>query len=182
MLRLSISDGIEASHTHNLAYRVPAPIVGVRVGAQYATEVRLEPEFISSFALLAPLVYTEGLDGAGNGDVNAHVEAGECIVAAEHTLDDLVGGCLTVLLVGQCVYIGCEAGRGRGIDAGDMVVDARLEVTHGSEKDSLRRGGGGDLPVSQCFLSSASADGRDLGVRVREETRVSRYGHQLTRV
>lgn len=127
MLRLSISDGIEASHTHNLADGVPAPIVGVRVGAQYATEVCLEPEFVGGFALLAPLVHTEGFDGAGNGDVNAHVEAGECIIAAEDALDDLVGGCLTVLLVGQRVYIGCEAGRGRGIDAGDMVVDACLQ-------------------------------------------------------
>lgn len=127
MLRLSVSDGIEASHTHDLAYRVSAPIVGVRVGAQYATEVCLEPEVVSRFALLAPLVHTESLDGAGNGDVNAHVEAGECIVAAEHALDDLMGGCLAVLLVGQRVYVGGEAGRGRGIDAGDMMVDACLQ-------------------------------------------------------
>jgi hypothetical protein len=59
--------------------------------------------------------------------VDAHVKAGEGIVAAVDSLNNLMGGCLTVFFVGQRVYIGSETGRGGGIDTSDMVVNSCLE-------------------------------------------------------
>lgn len=82
MLRLGISNGVEPAHAHDLADGLAAAVVGVRVGAQHAAEEGLEPEVVGGLALLAALVDAVGLNGAGDGDVDAHVEAGEGIVAA----------------------------------------------------------------------------------------------------
>lgn len=59
--------------------------------------------------------------------MDAHIKAGKGIVAAVNPLDNLVGRCLPMLLVGQCVYIGGEAGRRGGIDTGDMMINTYLK-------------------------------------------------------
>lgn len=43
-----------------------------------------------------------------------------------YTLDDLSRLCLSMLFVGECVYVCGQAGRGGGIHAGDMMVYANL--------------------------------------------------------
>jgi len=70
---LGISDRVEAPNAHDLANSVSAPIIGVRVSAQDATEVCFEPELLGSFTLLASLVNAKGFDGTRNSDMNAHV-------------------------------------------------------------------------------------------------------------
>ena len=89
MFSLSISDRIEAPHPHNLANGVATAVISVRIGAQDATKVCLEPEFVSGFTLLASLIDTECLDGTWNRDVNAHIETGEGIVAAVYPFRNL---------------------------------------------------------------------------------------------
>ncbi len=128
VLRLGVGNRIETSHTHDLSYGVSAAVVGIRVGAQDAAEIGLEPQIIGSLALLSPLIYAVALDGSGDGDVDAHVESREGIVATIESFDDLVGGSLAVIFVGEGVYIGSQAGGGGGIYACDMVINARLSA------------------------------------------------------
>ena len=82
MLRLSVRHGVKSPHSHNLPNSLSATVVGIRVGTEHTTQVRLEPELIRSRLLLAALVNTVGQDGTGNGNVHAHVETGEGIVTA----------------------------------------------------------------------------------------------------
>lgn len=126
VLCLCIRDGVKTPHTHDLANSITATVVGIRISAKNTAKVGLEPQVVSGLALLAPLVDTEGLNRAGNSDVDTHIEAGEGIVAAVNSFDDLMGGCLAMLFVGECVYVGRETGRGGGIDASDMMVDTCL--------------------------------------------------------
>ena len=126
MLGLGVGDGVETSHAHNLPDGVAASIIGVGVGAQNATEICLKPEIVGGLPLLAPLVDAVALDGSGDGNVYAHVEARKSIIAAVEALDYLVGGGLAMVLVGEGVDVGGQAGGGGGVYAGDMVIDARL--------------------------------------------------------
>jgi hypothetical protein len=82
VLALCGSDGVEAAHAHNLLDGVAGAVVCVRVGAQNAAEVGLKPQVVCGDALVAALVNAVALDGAGDVDLDAHVEAGESIVAA----------------------------------------------------------------------------------------------------
>lgn len=56
------------------------------------------------------------------------------------TLDDLGRLCLSMLLVGECVDVCSQAGRGGGIHAGDMVVYANLMQCQSMVLDRLRSG------------------------------------------
>jgi hypothetical protein len=82
VLALGARDGVEAAHAHDLLDGVAGAVVGVRVGAQDAAEVCLEPELVGGYALVAALVDAVALDGAGDVDLHAHVQAREGIVAA----------------------------------------------------------------------------------------------------
>jgi hypothetical protein len=82
VLALGGSDGVKAAHAHNLLDDVAGAVVGIRVGAQNTAEVCLEPQVVCGDTLVAALVNAVALDGAGNVDLDAHVEAGEGIVAA----------------------------------------------------------------------------------------------------
>lgn len=147
VLALGAGDGVEAADADNLLDGVAGAVVGVRVCAQDAAEIGFEPQLVGGYALVAALVDAVALDGAGDVDLDAHVEAGEGIVAAGGVLvgvecaecrvqsagggripvearDDL--GLLVVGRVGEGVDVGGQAGRGRGVDARDVVVDARL--------------------------------------------------------
>ena len=145
VLALRGSDGVEAAHAHNLLDGVAGAVVGVRVGAQNTAEVCLEPQVVCGDALVATLVNAVALDGAGDVDLDAHVEAGEGIVAAgQGSVSAVQGGAemglragvpvqagddlvlLVVGRVGEGVDVGGEAGRRRGVYAADMVVDADL--------------------------------------------------------
>jgi hypothetical protein len=82
VLALGARNGVESAHANNLLDGVAGAVVGVRVGAQDAAEVRLQPELVCGYALVAALVDAIALDGAGNVDLHAHVQARESIVAA----------------------------------------------------------------------------------------------------
>ena len=82
VLALGACDGVEAAHAYDLLDGVAGAVVGIRVGAQDAAEVRLEPELVGGYALVAALVDAVALDGAGDVDLHAHVQAREGIVAA----------------------------------------------------------------------------------------------------
>lgn len=56
------------------------------------------------------------------------------------TLDNLGRLCLSMLLVGECVYVRSQAGRGGGIHAGYMVVNANLMKCQSMVLDRLRSG------------------------------------------
>lgn len=59
--------------------------------------------------------------------MDAHVEARESIVARVNALGDLATGRRPlVLVVCQGVDIGSQAGRGRGIYTGDMMIHANV--------------------------------------------------------
>jgi hypothetical protein len=82
VLALCARDRIEPPHANNLLDGVAGAVVGVRVCAQDAAEVRLQPELVGGYPLVAPLVDAVALDGAGDIDLHAHVQAREGIVAA----------------------------------------------------------------------------------------------------
>jgi hypothetical protein len=124
---LGISDRVETANTHNLANSVSTPVIGVGVSAQDATEVCFQPEFLSSFTLLASLVNAKGLNRAGNGDMNAHIQTREGIVAAVNSLNNLMGGRLAMFFISQCVYVGGKTGRGRSINTSNVVIYSYLE-------------------------------------------------------
>lgn len=126
MLGLGVGDGVESSDGHDLHDGGAGSIVGIRVGAQHAAEVRLEPQLVGRFSPLASFVDTVALDGAGEGGVHTHVDSGEGIVAAVGALEGLVRRRLPVFLVRQRVDVGGETCGRRSIHAGDMVVDANL--------------------------------------------------------
>jgi hypothetical protein len=73
MLRLRVGDWVESAHAHHSADRLATAVVGVRVCTQHAAKIRFEPQVFRGLALLATLVHAVGLDGAGDGDVDAHV-------------------------------------------------------------------------------------------------------------
>lgn len=129
MLGLGVCDGVEATDANNLLDRVPGAVIGVRVGAQDAAQIRFEPVFVGSFELVTTLVDAVAFYGARNLDLDAHVEAGKGIVAAVETGGDLVG--LVMGRVDEGVDVGCETGRGRGICTGNVVIDSDLLQGHG---------------------------------------------------
>jgi hypothetical protein len=124
VLALGARDGVEAPHADNLLDNVARAVVGIRVCAQDAAEVRLQPQLVGRNALVAALVDAVALDGAGDVDLHAHIQAREGIVAAVQPRDDLV--LLVVQRIGERVDVGGETGRRRGVDARDVVIDAAL--------------------------------------------------------
>lgn len=128
MLGFGAGNRVEAPDAHDFTDCLAAAVVGVRVGADDAAKVSFEPEVIGGGALLAALVNTVAFDSARDGDMDAHVESREGIVAAVEALDDLVCGIRPMLLIGEGVYVCSETGGGRGVYTGDVVVDADLAV------------------------------------------------------
>jgi hypothetical protein len=75
-----------------------------------------------------------------------------------------------MLLVGECVYVGSQAGRGGGIHAGDMMVHTNL--IQGQWIDSSRGFAGWGIQacsvhVCQSYGPAASRGGQDPEGQVR---------------
>ena len=141
MLALGACDGVESADADNLLDYVAGAIVSVRVCAEDTAQVRLKPQVVGGYALVAALVDAVALNGAGNEDLDAHVQPGEGIVAASRSAkaaaarvsrpvpvepgNDLV--LLVVGRVGEGVDVGGQAGRRGRVNARDVVVDAELD-------------------------------------------------------
>ena len=124
VLGLGVCDGIEAADSNNLLDGITRAIIGVRVSAQDAAQIGLQPVFFRSLELVTTLVDTVALYGARNLDLDAHVEPGEGIVTAVEPRGDFVG--LVVRRVDEGVDVGGKTGGRGGIGARDVVIDSDL--------------------------------------------------------
>lgn len=73
LLSLRVGNRVEAANAHDFANRITTAVIGIRVRAQNAAEIRLKPELVSGFPLLPALIDTIALDRARNGNMNSHV-------------------------------------------------------------------------------------------------------------
>jgi hypothetical protein len=86
MLGFCVGDRVESSDTHDLSDGIPSSVVRVGVCSKYAAQVCLQPELLSSFALLAPLVNAIALHGSREGGVHAHVYSREGIITTKRRI------------------------------------------------------------------------------------------------
>lgn len=108
MLGLGVCDGIETADSNNLLDGITRAVVGIRISAQYAAQICLQPVFFGSLELVTTLVDAVAFDGARDLDLNAHVETREGIVTAVKTRGDFVG--LVVRRVDEGVDVGGKTG------------------------------------------------------------------------
>lgn len=144
MLSFRVRHGVEPPHPHNLSDSIASTIVGVRVSAQHAAKICLQPELIGRFSLFAALVNAVTLDRSGERGVHAHIHAGKSIVAARAgsaysiyradglgsipvgALNRLGRGRLAKFLVCQSIDVGGQTRRRRCVDTSNMVINANL--------------------------------------------------------
>jgi hypothetical protein len=108
VLGLCVRDGIEAADSNNFFDSITRAVVGIRISAQYAAQICLQPVFFGSLELITTLVDTVAFDSARNLDLDAHVETRESIVTAVETRGDFVG--LVVRRVDEGVDVGGKTG------------------------------------------------------------------------
>lgn len=74
VLALRARNWVEPPHANNLLDCVARSVVGVGVGAQDAAEVRLQPQLVCGYALIAPLVDAVALYCSRDIDLHAHIQ------------------------------------------------------------------------------------------------------------
>ena len=158
MLGLGVCDRVEPPDTHDFPDRLPTAVIRVRVSAQDATQICLKPQLVCCRLLLPMFVHAVALDCAGDGDVYPHVQPRKCIVTTGrwqrletkqtkvlhselvpiNAFHNLHRRCLAMVTVCESVDVSGETGRGRSVDAGDMMVDSDLASTIISHCDDCR--------------------------------------------